>query len=88
MRTIDADALKEVILSKSDSMEDLWDTAGVLNAIDNAPTVEQPNCSHCDYWNFTQKIIEIIVEVMTKYGIERVEDLHRELDRLKGGEEE
>lgn len=48
----------------------------------------QPNCSHCDYWNFSQKIIDIIVEVMTKYRIESVEDLQRELNRLKGGEEE
>ena len=39
MRLIDADALKEVIHSKSDGMEDLWDTAGVLNAINNSPTV-------------------------------------------------
>lgn len=40
MRLIDADALKEVIFSKSDNVEDLWDTMGVLNAINNAPTVE------------------------------------------------
>lgn len=39
-RIIDADALKKVIFSKTDSMEDLWDTAGVLNLINNAPTVE------------------------------------------------
>lgn len=43
-RLIDGDALKKVILSKSDSMEDLWDTAGVLNAINNAPTVELQSC--------------------------------------------
>ena len=42
MKLIDADELKKVIFSKSDSMEDLWDTAGVLNAINNAPTVEPP----------------------------------------------
>lgn len=54
---------------------------------DKRPT-RQVNCSHCDYLNFSEKIIDIIVEVMTKYGIERVEDLHRELDRLRGGEEE
>lgn len=41
MRLIDADALKEVIHSKSDGMEDLWDTAGVLNAINCSPTVEE-----------------------------------------------
>lgn len=40
MRLIDADALKEAIFSKSDSMEDLWDTAGVLNLINNNPTVD------------------------------------------------
>lgn len=40
MRLIDADALKEVIFSKTNGMEDLWDTAGVLNAINNAPTVK------------------------------------------------
>lgn len=39
MRLIDADELKEVVFSKTDGMEDLWDTAGVLNAINNAPTV-------------------------------------------------
>lgn len=37
---ISREALKKVIFSKSDSMEDLWDTAGVLNAINNAPTVD------------------------------------------------
>ena len=41
MRLIDADALKEVIHSKSEGMEDLWDTAGVLNAINCSPTVEE-----------------------------------------------
>lgn len=40
MRLIDADALKEVIFSKTNGMEDLWDTAGVLNAINSAPIVE------------------------------------------------
>ena len=39
MRLIDADALKEVIHSKSDGMDDLWDTAGVLNAISKSPTI-------------------------------------------------
>lgn len=39
MRLIDANALKEVVFSKSDGMEDLWDTAGVCNLIDNAPTI-------------------------------------------------
>lgn len=40
VRLIDANALKEVIFSKTNGMEDLWDTAGVLNAINKAPTVE------------------------------------------------
>jgi len=38
-RLIDAEALKDTVMSKSDGMEDLWDTAGVLNMINNAPTV-------------------------------------------------
>lgn len=42
MRLIDADALKDVIFSKTNGMEDLWDTAGVLNAINSTPTVETP----------------------------------------------
>lgn len=42
MRLIDADALKGVIFSKSHRMEDLWDTAGILNLINNTPTVERP----------------------------------------------
>lgn len=49
-------------------------------ALEERPT-GQVNCSHCDYLNFSKKIINIIVEVMTKYGIESVEDLQRELDR-------
>ena len=40
MRLIDADALKGVVFSKSDNPEDKWDTMGVLNLINNAPTVE------------------------------------------------
>ena len=40
MRLIDADELKETIFEKTDSLEDIWDTAGVLNAINNAPTIE------------------------------------------------
>ena len=39
-RLIDADALKATIMSKADGMEDLWDTAGVLNTINKEPTVE------------------------------------------------
>lgn len=52
MRLIDADALKEVIHSKSDGMEDLWDTAGVLNAINCSPTVE-PDISEIEekFWH-------------------------------------
>lgn len=42
---ISREALKKVIFSKTDGMEDLWDTAGVLNVINNAPTVElEPFC--------------------------------------------
>lgn len=37
---ISREALKKTIFSKSDGMEDLWDTAGILNIINNAPTVE------------------------------------------------
>ena len=40
MRLIDADALKELIHSKSDGPEDLWDTMGILNAINLMPTAE------------------------------------------------
>ena len=40
MRMIDADALKDLIHSKSNGPEDLWDTMGVLNAINNSPTVD------------------------------------------------
>lgn len=40
MRLINADELKETIFEKTDSLEDLWDTAGVLNAINNTKTVE------------------------------------------------
>lgn len=41
MRLIDADALRELVRSKSNDPEDLWDTMGVLNAINNTPTVVQ-----------------------------------------------
>ena len=39
-RLIDADELKKVVFAKTNGMEDLWDTAGVCNLINNAPTVE------------------------------------------------
>lgn len=32
--------LKKLIFSKSNGMEDLWDTAGILNLINNTPAVE------------------------------------------------
>ena len=41
-RLIDANALKKLIQSKSNGMDDLWDTAGVLNAINCMPTIEPP----------------------------------------------
>jgi hypothetical protein len=43
MRLIDADALKDLIHSKSNGPEDLWDTMGVLNAINNTPTIPLPD---------------------------------------------
>jgi len=42
---ISREALRKVIFSKTDGMEDLWDTAGVLNVINNAPTVLHDNYS-------------------------------------------
>lgn len=48
VRLIDANALKKVIFSKSDGMEDLWDTAGVLNAINNAPTIKSPDICYIE----------------------------------------
>lgn len=38
---ISRSALKATIMSKANGMEDLWDTAGVLNAINNAPTITE-----------------------------------------------
>lgn len=43
MRPIDADELKDLIHSKSNGPEDLWDTMGVLNAINNIPTIPLPD---------------------------------------------
>lgn len=60
--------------------------------IDNAPTVEPDvNCSHCDYFKFSQAFIENLVEFMTDYNIETVEDLIKELNHINellGGENE
>lgn len=59
-RLIDADALKKVIFSKSDSMEDLWDTAGVLNAINIAPTVEPTIKPICEVKFDHEQLKEIV----------------------------
>ena len=40
------------------------------------------NCSHCDYFKFSQSFIENIVKFMTDYNIETVEDLMRELNHI------
>lgn len=40
-RLIDADTLKNEIHNKSAGPEDLWDTMGILNLINKAPTVEE-----------------------------------------------
>lgn len=48
------------------------------------------NCSHCDYFKFSQSFIENIVKFMTDYNIESVEDLMRELNHINellGGRE-
>lgn len=38
MRLIDAEELEREIKSKSQSLDDLWETMGILNTIRNTPT--------------------------------------------------
>lgn len=53
MRLIDADALRESIITRQTEMsyEDAW----ALTCVDNAPTIEpQPEiirCKYCKHWN-------------------------------------
>ena len=75
MRTIDADGLKETILKKSDSMEDLWDTAGVLNAAEFPfvhVTIKHPRFGKCDGWLDKQRQLLffdfITTEVASKWN--------------------
>jgi hypothetical protein len=55
---------------------------------DKRPT--EVNCSHCDYFKFSQTFIVNVVEVMNDYNIETVEDLMKELNHINellgGGE--
>ena len=74
MRLIDADALKELIQSKSNGPEDLWDTMGVLNAINNTPTVELTEDDIQEVLNkrcMTAVTNEYLVALMTKTDIRR-----------------
>ena len=80
MRLIDADKLKAETVT-------LWNGEVrrfvSYETIDNAPTVESDvNCSHCDYFKFSQAFIENIVKFMTDYNIESVEDLMKELNHI------
>ena len=55
-----------------------------LNTIDNAPTVEPDvNCSHCDYFKFTQTFVDNIAEFMADYNIETYDDLMNVINRVK-----
>lgn len=55
---------------------------GVLRRalLEERPT--EVNCSHCDYFKFSQSFIENVVKFMTDYNIESVEDLMKELNRI------
>lgn len=49
--------------------------------IEERPTGEC-NCSHCDYFKFSQSFIKNVVKFMTDYNIESVEDLMKELNHI------
>lgn len=87
MRLIDADALKETIFEKTDGLEDLWDTAGILNTINNAPTIPLPDFKE----GYKQAIIDgktnysslkenLTMDEVNKKAIERMGDI---LDAIK-----
>lgn len=62
----------------------------VINRNLKARPTGECNCSHCDYFKFSQSFIENIVKFMTDYNIESVEDLMRELNHINellGGRE-
>lgn len=74
-RLIDADTLKATVMSKTDGMEDLWDTAGVLNMINNAPTVEYPFYQEAyqtgyeeGYENCTKDVIHSIAKQYSEHN--------------------
>lgn len=90
MRLIDADALRakyQAILDRGD----MFCEYDIVGMVDDAPTVEPDvNCSHCDYFKFTQTFIENIVKLMTDHNFESVDDLMNEINRVKdelGGRE-
>lgn len=81
MRLIDADALKQDMFRYGEKAK--YTVGAIDRIIDNAPTVEPDvNCSHCDYFKFSQSFIENIVKFMTDYNIESVEDLMKELNHI------
>ena len=73
MRLIDADALKETIFEKIDSLEDLWDSAGVLNAINHTPTVEIKPIANItiDEEKMKEYVEQAKAETLAEYKIER-----------------
>lgn len=85
MRLIDADKLYPDCVTKTGKL------AISQSQIAEAPTIESDvNCSHCDYFKFSQSFIENVVKFMTDYKIESVEDLIKELNHINewlGGRE-
>lgn len=77
IRRIDIDALKKNIDKFIGYLdEDMIYRIKVV--IDNAPTVE---CQNCEYLKFSERFVELIVGIMTQYGIKSVEELEQ---RVRG----
>ena len=57
-----------------------------IKALEERPT--EVNCSHCDYWKFSQSVIQGFVDIMVAHGFESIEELEEELHRLNKGKQE
>lgn len=81
MRLIDADALEKAIIKLDLDNTNHWT---VMHKIYNAPTIEpDANCSHCDYFKFSQLFVDNIAKLMADYNIETYDDLMNEINRVK-----
>jgi len=85
IRLIDANALKEAIMTKDNANYETWDELydSVLNEIDNAPTVEPQKIPVCNL-TFDEDKLKEIVDKLKNEIINGEIVLHTDNERLRG----